>query len=113
MIRLFALVLAFGLSAGPAAAQSAEEAQMRLYIQQLEERVRQLTGENEQLTYQLNQLRGQAGQTGQAGQAQLGAAAGQDPATARATPVQPWTDPGLAGANAVPPGSVAADDPLI
>ena len=30
---------------------------MRLYIQQLEERIRQLTGENERLAYELNQLR--------------------------------------------------------
>ena len=35
---------------------------MRLYIQQLEERVRQLTGENERLLYELNQLRAQLGQ---------------------------------------------------
>ena len=35
---------------------------MRIYVQQLEERVRQLTGDNERLLYQLNQMRASLGQ---------------------------------------------------
>ena len=51
---------------------------MRLYIQQLEERVRQLTGQNEQLAYELNQLRAQLSQGGVAPiPDQTGALAGQ------------------------------------
>ena len=57
------LLLAFGLALGltlPALAQSAQEsAQMRLYIQQLEAQVRQLTGEVERLGFELR--RAQAG----------------------------------------------------
>ena len=73
---LLLLLVPLWLSA-PAAAQTAEqqEGQMRLYIQQLEDRVRQLTGENERLTYELNQARAalgqpqvQAGAPGQPGQ---------------------------------------------
>jgi tol-pal system protein YbgF len=61
-MRLAAFLLAV-LFAAPAMAQSAQEVgQMRLYIQQLEERVRQLTGENEQLGHELSQLRAQLGQ---------------------------------------------------
>lgn len=45
----------------PAVAQSQAEGQMRLYILQLEERVRQLTGQNERLAYEVNQLRTQLG----------------------------------------------------
>src|SRR5688572_25826381 len=58
MTRLAVFLIATLLSAAPAApaaAQSAQElGQMRLYVQQLEERVRQLTGENERLSYELN-----------------------------------------------------------
>jgi tol-pal system protein YbgF len=62
MIRsFFALLIALWLAA-PAAAQTQEEGAMRLYIQQLEERVRQLTGENERLMYELNKLRVSLGQ---------------------------------------------------
>ncbi len=54
-----ALLLAIALAPGrtlPAVAQTAQEgAQMRLYIQQLEEQVRQLTGEVERLRFQLRQ----------------------------------------------------------
>lgn len=63
MLRLFAALILAAATAAPAFAQSAqEEGQMRLYIQQLEERLRQLTGENERLAYELNQLRAQLGQ---------------------------------------------------
>ena len=55
-----ALFLCFWLVA-PAAAQTQAEAQMSLYIQELEERVRQLTGENERLTFEVNQLRAELG----------------------------------------------------
>ncbi len=45
----------------PAGAQTQEEGQMRLYIQELEQRIRQLTGDNERLAYEVNQLRAQLG----------------------------------------------------
>jgi len=97
-------ILTFALTfwlLSPAAAQTQEEGQMRLYIQQLEERVRQLTGENERLTYELNQIRAQVGLPPLA-QEQPGAVQpGQDLAAA------PSTQP---GPNAV--GSVAVNDPL-
>ena len=48
--------------AAPAWAQTQQEGEMRLYIQQLEERIRQLTGENERLLYEVNQLRASLGQ---------------------------------------------------
>lgn len=107
MIRLCAVLAAILLSAAPAAAQDgAEIGQMRLYIQQLEQQVRQLTGQNEQLSYELNQLRGQSG-----------------PAAAQPPVGQPAPG-GLAAAQPVDPGmgappqdlgtlSVAPDDPLI
>ena len=41
----------------PLLRRRSRKGEMRLYIQQLEERVRQLTGENERLAYELNQLR--------------------------------------------------------
>ena len=65
MSRLFlAFTFAVWLIAPPAVAQTEEQelGQMRLYVQQLEERVRQLTGENERLLYQLNQMRIALGQ---------------------------------------------------
>lgn len=63
MLRLIAAFVLAAATAAPAFAQSAEEVgQMRLYIQQLEERLRQLTGENERLAHEVNQLRGQLGQ---------------------------------------------------
>lgn len=65
MLRFIsALALAMGLAASPALAQTEDQelGQMRLYVQQLEERVRQLTGENERLLYELNQLRASTGQ---------------------------------------------------
>ncbi len=58
-----ALLLTFALALGqtpPAVAQSAQEtAKMRLYVQQLEEQVRQLTGEVERLRFEMR--RTQAG----------------------------------------------------
>jgi len=65
MSRLFlAFTFAVWLIAPPAVAQTEEQelGQMRLYVQQLEERVRQLTGDNERLLYQLNQMRASLGQ---------------------------------------------------
>jgi len=65
MLRFFsALTLAVCLIAPQAFAQTEDQelGQMRLYVQQLEERVRQLTGDNERLLYQLNQMRASLGQ---------------------------------------------------
>ncbi len=61
MIRASAAMLFCLFCLAPAAAQTQAEGQMRLYIQDLEERVRHLTGENERLTYEVNQLRTQLG----------------------------------------------------
>ena len=61
MPRAIFLLLASFLMVAPAAAQSQQEGEMLLYIQQLEERVRQLTGDNERLAYEVNQLRAQLG----------------------------------------------------
>ena len=84
---------------------------MRLYIQQLEERVRQLTGQNEQLAYEVNQLRMQIGQ---------GAAPGMQMQTGAINPQglpPPGATQGAQGTGAHPQDlgsfSVPADDPLI
>jgi tol-pal system protein YbgF len=61
MPRAILLFFASFLLVAPAAAQSQKEGEMLLYIQQLEERVRQLTGDNQRLAYEVNQLRGQLG----------------------------------------------------
>jgi tol-pal system protein YbgF len=111
-MRLPAFAFACAWLIAPAAAQTAQEAgQMRLYIQQLEERVRQLTGQNEQLTYELNQLRAQGpaaqapAQTGAITAAPLpGAAAGLQPGAAQTLGAPP--DLGAAA-------SISPDDPLI
>ena len=89
---------------------------MRLYVQQLEERIRQLTGENERLVYELNQVRASLGQPpippgSQAGPAQTGTIA-VDGSLAGGVQVGPNLPPGA------PPQdlgsiSVAPDDPLI
>lgn len=108
-IRIAALLLSASFAfAQPAAAQSDQElAQMRLYVQQLEEQVRRLTGENERLTYELQQARG--GQPGVS--TQPGAAAPLPGGTQQgALPQQP----GLG----TPPQdlgnlSIAQDDPLV
>lgn len=73
-----ALILCLWLVA-PAAAQTQAEAQMSLYIQELEERVRQLTGENERLAFEVNQLRAALGMPPLQGElADTGAVTGQD-----------------------------------
>ncbi len=60
-----AIVLAIAIALSPARAQSQRDAaQMQLYIQQLEEQVRLLTGENERLLFELRQLQAQTGTTG-------------------------------------------------
>jgi tol-pal system protein YbgF len=131
MTRLAAVLIATlvaAVPAGPAAAQSAQEVgEMRLYIQQLEERVRQLTGENERLGYEVNQLRGQLGLPVAAGVDQTGAIAPQPLPDAPPTPFPsagqtlgappaplPSADQALGG----PPrdlgtDSVSRNDPLI
>jgi len=106
-----ALVLLCFWTAAPASAQSEQEiGQMRLYIQQLEERVRQLTGQNEQLSYHLNQLRTQLGQAAPSAAATGGFAV--PPAGSVAPP------PTASVGSGAPPQdigslSVAPDDPLI
>jgi tol-pal system protein YbgF len=132
MTRLAALFLAC-LLAAPAMAQSAQEVgQMRVYIQQLEERVRQLTGENERLGHELSQLRAQFGQpaaspaqdqTGTLGtQQQPGAApypvTGAQPGMPGQADVYAQPLPSADQALAAPPRdlgsiSVSPDDPLI
>jgi tol-pal system protein YbgF len=90
LAAVFIATLVAAVLAGPAAAQSAQEvAQMRLYIQQLEERVRQLTGENERLGYEVNQLRAQLGLPAAAGLEQTGAIAPQPLPGAPPTPFPP------------------------
>jgi tol-pal system protein YbgF len=111
----FVLPILLILLAAPAAAQSAEEAaQMRLYIQQLEERVRQLTGENERLSHELAQLRGQLGQPA-AGATDTGGGAMLAPP---AIPPQAGVQPGMGAPLGAPPQdlgqmSVSPSDPLI
>ena len=116
MVRaLFAFLIPLWL-AGPAAAQTQQEGEMRLYIQQLEERVRQLTGENERLLYEVNQLRASLGQPPR----QAGAMA--DPARAGAVPADGTQTAGVQPGADIPPGappqdlgqlSVAPNDPPI
>ena len=60
-----ALALVVMVGSPPVSAQSTREiGEMRLYIQQLEAQVRDLTGENEQLKFELRKLRQQAGAAG-------------------------------------------------
>ncbi len=95
----------------PAFAQTQEAGEMSLYIQQLEERLRQLTGENERLTYELNQLRAQLGQAPVVAPAQTGAVAQPLPQgqTALGEPgIAPGAPPQDLGTLSVAPG-----DPLI
>jgi len=61
MMRASAAFLLCLCLAAPAAAQTPEEGQMRLYIQDLETRIRLLTGENERLAHEVSQLRSQLG----------------------------------------------------
>jgi tol-pal system protein YbgF len=91
----------------PASAQTAQEAgQMRLYIQQLEERVRQLTGQNEQLAHELNQLRAQVPAT--PAPVQTGAIAAEPQPGFQPSAVQPLEAPQDLGVTSISP-----DDPLI
>ena len=113
MIRAcFALLISLWLAA-PAGAQTQEEGEMRLYIQQLEERIRQLTGENERLLYQVNQLRASLGQPPlSAGPVQTGAV----PATGATETAGVQVGPALPAdpqAQQLGTLSVAPDDPLI
>ena len=109
MIRaLSALLLALWLAA-PAAAQTPEEGEMRLYIQQLEERIRVLTGQNERLTYEVNQLRVAAGMPPlQADPMQTGTVPADGVQTATLPPAQGTAPPQDLGTLSVSP-----DDPLI
>lgn len=107
---IFLFIISLCLVA-PASAQTQKEGEMLLYIQQLEARVRQLTGQNEQLTYEVNQLRDQLGMAPlEASPMQTGAvtrgASSNDAVTAGAD-LPPGTLPQSADA-----GSVAVDDPL-
>jgi tol-pal system protein YbgF len=102
MLRASAAVLFCLWLAAPAVAQSQEEGQMRLYIQELEARVRQLTGENERLVYEVNQLRSQLGMPPAA--EGPGVVIGEEIAE---TPA----DPG--GTQTLGTLSVSPDDPLI
>jgi len=115
MQRAFSiLVLTFFLGA-PASAQTAEEVgAMRLYIQQLEERVRQLTGQNEQLMHELNMARTALGQPPLQAipPAQTGALSPQPLPGAETMPGQAPAGPGA------PPSdlgtlSVSPGDPLV
>lgn len=97
-------------------------AQMRLYVQQLEERIRQLTGQNEQLLYELNRVRTQSGQPPLASAESQGGAVSSQPLASNGAGGQTGAqgDP-FGGTNAaagsVPQDlgsfSIAADDPLI
>jgi tol-pal system protein YbgF len=112
MLRVaFALLFPVWLIA-PAAAQTQQEGEMRLYIQQLEERVRQLTGENERLVYELNKLRVAMGQppvaAGQIGPVQTGAVAGAAPGVQVGGNLAPGAPPQDLGSMSVDP-----NDPLI
>lgn len=111
MRACFALLITLCLAA-PAAAQTQEIGEMRLYVQQLEERIRQLTGENERLAYEVNQLRASLGQPPlQSGPQQTGAVptgAGQLAGVQPGADVPPGTPPQDLGTLSVSP-----DDPLI
>jgi tol-pal system protein YbgF len=99
---LSAFLCAAALTGGRASAANNDQevAQLRIYIQQLEERVRQLTGENERLMHQVQQLSPPASSPqGQAGTAQIGPEPG----------VQPTLQPALPGTAAAAPQRLPAD----
>lgn len=109
MIRAFFILLIALWLAAPATAQTPEEGEMRLYIQQLEERIRMLTGQNERLMYEVNQLRASLGQPPlQADPQQTGAVPADAVQTGAALPPAPGTPPQDLGSISVSP-----DDPLI
>ncbi len=63
-----AICLTVALAVSSARAQSSQDvAQLRIYIQQLEEQVRLLTGENERLLYELRQNQAASGTSGTSG----------------------------------------------
>ncbi|MHA1189158.1 MAG: tol-pal system protein YbgF [Alphaproteobacteria bacterium] len=63
-----AICLTVALAVSSARAQSSQDvAQLRIYIQQLEEQVRLLTGENERLLYELRQFQAASGASGSSG----------------------------------------------
>ncbi len=79
MMRASAALLFCLWLAAPAGAQSQSEGEMRLYILELEDRVRHLTGQNERLAHEVNQLRGQLGMPPmQEEPAETGALTGED-----------------------------------
>jgi TolA-binding protein len=97
----------------PASAQTAQElGELRLQIQELEERVRQLTGQNEQLLYEVNQLRAELGRPpSQSEPAQTGAV------LSRPLPENPSPDAAAVPLGAPPQDlgtlTVSPDDPLV
>lgn len=113
MRAAFALLACLALC-GPAAAQSSSEVgRLQLYVQQLEEKVRTLTGENERLTHELNLMRAQGGQSAPSASADpIGAVAAGQP-----RPAQPDRS-GTQTTLGAPPRdlgsqSISPDDPLI
>lgn len=111
LLTRFASALLLGWLVSSAAAQTQEEGQMRLYIQQLEERLRQLTGENERLTYELNQARAQLGLAPTSGAPQATGAVG--PAPTAGVQVGANLPPASADEQQLGTMSIAPDDPLI
>jgi tol-pal system protein YbgF len=106
---IFSLIVSLWLVV-PAGAQTQQEGEMLLYIQQLEARVRQLTGENEQLAYEINQLRAQLGMPPmEVGPGQTGALTGAQGSDVVTT--GPDVQTGVAPQGAAP-DSVAVNDPL-
>jgi len=100
MLKRLLLAFALAAAAAPALAQSGRtEGEMRLYIQELEARVRDLTGENERLQFELRR-------------AQERAAAGAAPAPTVAAPAPAAPAPSdAAQAAPVPTAPVAASPP--
>lgn len=125
IIRAIAAALCAGLvfmaPVAPTAAQSNREVgEMRLYIQQLEEQIRHLTGENEQLRFQLRQLQARSGVGGQNGAGASTDLAGQAAPADGEVVVRSTINPQGNGSvdQGAPPQdlgtlSVAQDDPLI
>jgi tol-pal system protein YbgF len=106
MLRLCLVVFALLVSL-PASAQTQVEGQLRLQIQQLEAQLRQLIGENERLRHEVQQLRAAAGLPPEQAAAPVDTGA----IIAQPLPGQPADTAALPPG--APPGSIAADDPLI
>jgi TolA-binding protein len=113
MQRIAAIAISALLLAAPASAHTQEEiGAMLLRIRDLEERVRLLTGENERLTYEVNQMRAELGRPPlQTAPVETGAL------TVQPTPGD-LPAPGTAPDGQPPQGtlgtlSVSRDDPLI